>query len=432
MGLNSESFMNEEKDDFVLRLKSIIDTAIDGIITIDDKGIVETINTSAANIFGYKAQEVIGNNIKMLMPSPYHEEHDGYIHRYQTTKTPKIIGIGREVRGKKKSDEIFPMRLAVSEVILNNRVIYTGIIHDLTEVKLAQQKIVTLNKQLEEKVEERTYELEKVVNKLLTTNNDLTHEIKERQSIETKLRVRESELKKALETEKELNELKSRFVSMASHEFRTPLTTIMSSASLISKYPKEDQQPNRDKHVSRIKSAVVNLTGILNDFLSLSKLEEGAIRINLETINITELCNEVMDEVKGLVKPNQKILHKVIGSREDFITDKGIFKNILFNLISNAIKYSEEDIKCDFTFGADSATLIIEDSGIGIPIEDQKYLFTRFFRAGNVTNIQGTGLGLNIVRRYVDLLGGLIDYKSIHEEGTTFTVELPYQSKTDK
>ena len=416
--------MNQEKEDFVQRLKSIIDTAIDGIMTIDERGRVETMNPSAAIIFGYNTSEVIGNNVKMLMPDPYHAEHDGYLSRYQKTKVPHIIGIGREVRGKTKDGIIFPMRLAVSEVILNDRVIYTGIIHDLSDVKKAQLEIIELNKQLEEKVEERTYELEKVVNKLLATNTDLKREINDRVVIENKLTLSEKELTEALETEKELNELKSRFVSMASHEFRTPLTTILSSAALIGKYPKEEQQPNREKHVGRIRSAVVNLTGILNDFLSLSKLEEGKIDVQYNEVDIAELCKLVSDEVKGLLKPNQKIDidASTIGN---IVTDEHILKNILFNLISNAIKYSEDNINCSIITIEKGIKITIEDKGIGIPIEDQKYLFTRFFRAGNVTNVQGTGLGLNIVRRYVDLLDGEITFESIQEVGTTFIVTLP-------
>ena len=424
--------MNQDQDEFAQRLMSIINTAIDGIITIDVKGTVEMINPSAAVLFGYDPNEVIGQNIKMLMPSPYHEEHDGYLHRYHTTKVRNIIDVGREVSGQTKSGDVFPMRLAVSEVILNDRIIYTGIIHDLSKVKMAQNKIVALNKQLEEKVEERTYDLEKVVNKLLTINTDLKREVRDRLSAEKKLNITQVELREALENEKDLNELKSRFVSMASHEFRTPLTTILSSALLISKYTKEDQQPKREKHVNRIKSAVVNLTGILNDFLSLSKLEEGAIRVDLQPFNLKDLCLEVADEIKGLVKKDQKIIHVLHGDHHEFITDRGILKNILFNLVSNAIKYSDDNIHCDIVFHPDYITIAIKDSGIGIPQEDQKHMFTRFFRAQNVTNIQGTGLGLNIVKRYIELLNGTITFESEHEKGTTFTVTLPYNSKDNK
>lgn len=397
--------------DIASRLDAIIDTAIDGIITIDQIGNVETINKAAAKQFGYHPNDIIGNNIKMLMPEPYHSEHDGYLKNYVDTKIPKIIGIGREVVGKKKNGDEFPFRLAVSEVILNDRIIFTGIVHDLTEIKKVENRLLQLNEKLESKVESRTNELEKTVNKLLHTNKELE--------------IKELELNQALEKEKELNELKSRFVSMASHEFRTPLSTIMSSASLISKYIKEEQNEKRQKHVNRIKSAVTNLTGILNDFLSLSKIEEGKIKLEKEEFQISELCDLVIDEVKGLLKENQVIKH-FDHSDTTLFTDKRILKNVLFNLLSNAIKYSEagDTISCETSKIDNLYIIVIKDEGMGIPKAEQKFLFDRFFRATNVETIQGTGLGLNIVKRYVELLGGEITFTSKENVGTTFTVKI--------
>jgi len=403
--------MDSIYSDLAQKLKGIIETAIDGIITIDDKGIVESVNKAAASQFGYDPNDIIGQNIKMLMPEPYHSEHDGYLHRYNTTKVPRIIGIGREVIGKRKDNSQFPFRLAVSEVILNSRVIYTGIIHDLSDIKRAESELIELNEKLEDKVEKRTNELEKVVNKLLTTN--------------TKLEKSEKELNLALEKEKELSELKSRFVSLASHEFRTPLSTIMSSASLISKYTEESHNEKRQKHVNRIKSAVTNLTGILNDFLSLSKIEEGKVEVSKSEIDLNLLCELVVDEVRGLLKENQKIVINHDLSYKLF-SDERILKNILFNLISNAIKYSGEDsfINCKIYESKQTVRIEIQDQGLGIPENEQKYLFDRFFRASNVETIQGTGLGLNIVKRYVELLGGEISFQSEEGIGTTFFISL--------
>jgi PAS domain S-box-containing protein len=419
--------MRKGLSDFALTLQSIIETAIDGIITIDDKAIVEGINPAAASIFGYSPEEVIGKNIKMLMPEPYHSEHDGYVHRYNKTKQAKIIGIGREVQGQRKDLTVFPFRLAVSEVILNNRVIFTGIIHDLTEVKRAEEEIVNLNKKLEAKVNQRTVDLEKAVNKLLHSNISLEKEIKERITIESKLKSSEADLKQALSQEIELSNLKSRFVSMASHEFRTPLTSILSSASLLGRYVEDIENKNIDKHLGRIKSSVSILTGILNDFLSLSKLEEGKVEINLTALNINELCLEVIDATKGLIKKEgQVILHEIHGNPQPMMIDIRILKNILFNLISNAIKYSSDSVYCDVYFNDTYIELRVRDSGIGIPFDDQKHLFSRFFRASNVTNIQGTGLGLNIVKHYVELLDGSIHFESEAEKGTTFFIQLPY------
>lgn len=405
--------MNQHSKDFALRLAAVIDTAIDGIITINNRGTVETINSAASILFNYDPEDIIGNNIKMLMPEPYHSEHDGYLKRYEETKVPKIIGIGREVTGKKKNGTTFPFRLAVSEVILNDRVIYTGIIHDLSAIKKTEEQLTKLNAKLELTVRQRTEELQDAVNSLLKANK--------------KLEQREKDLQVLLEKEQELGELKSRFVSMASHEFRTPLSTIVSSASLIGKYVHEEQNDKRLKHVNRIKSAVNNLTGILNDFLSLSKIEEGKIKPEFDDFNLHDLCALIIDELKGLFKKGQKIEQSFDDTQCTIHSDKRILKNILFNLISNAIKYSPEDsvIKCIATKENSIVHIQIIDEGIGIPAEEQKHLFQRFFRANNVENIQGTGLGLSIVKQYSEMLNINLSYVSIENEGTTFDLKIP-------
>jgi PAS domain S-box-containing protein len=234
------------------------------------------------------------------------------------------------------------------------------------------------------------------------------------------------EISNALEKEKSLNELKSRFVSMASHEFRTPLGTILSSVTLISKYNAPGDEDKRDKHISRIKSAVVNLTGILNDFLSLSKLEEGKTSYNPKQIDIREICEEVKEEMMVIAKAGQDIIIENKGDVPVITMDRQILKNILINLTSNAIKYSPEDenvyIGTEIEDGKFSITVM--DRGIGIPREDQKHLFDTFFRAGNVTHIQGTGLGLNIVKKYVDMLDGSIAFESKPGKGTIFTINV--------
>jgi PAS domain S-box-containing protein len=422
--------------DDTLRLQAVIDTVIDGILTIDEKGIVESVNPAGAKLFGYSAGEIIGNNINMLMPSPYREEHDGYLQRYLKTNIAHIIGIGREVKGKRKDGTVFPLRLAVSEVFLDQKRIFTGVIHDLTEVKEAEKKIIKLNEELEtqnqkleQKVSERTEKLANVVNQLLSTNNQLEKEISERKDIENALLKSQAELKQLLENEKELSELKSRFVSMASHEFRTPLSTILSSIELVEAYKKAEQQPNREKHIGRIKNTVNHLTSILNDFLSLSRLEEGHIQAEPETFVLKDFCEDLIDEFQEQLKPKQRLQHNGLSNGREILLDKKCLKNILFNLLSNASKYSGEEatIYCETELSEGLLKISIQDEGIGIPSEDQKHLFTRFFRAHNVENIKGTGLGLHIVRRYVDLLNGSISFDSIEGKGTTFYIEIPLE-----
>ncbi len=674
-----------------LRLKAIFETATDGIIIIDDKGIMELVNSSAACLFGYEINELIGQNIKILMPSHHSRRHDTYIQDYHRTGDAKIIGIGREVEGKRKDGSVFPFRLSISEVKLHDRKIFTGIVHDLSEQKAAEkalkeekekvqmyfdlantinvvlntsgeiielnekgckflgkqeemvqgqdwfnlvmvpedrekmrqafcsmmreetqfmpyfenivinwnqqrryyswhnnlirdkndnvvgmiasgiditdrkqaeralkkekeraqqyldvantlivvinteEKITLLNKKgyelleytegalhnknwfdiaipekekddvkayfheiisspgedpftgyfesevitqsgrrrliawrnstikdemgqviatissgvditeqraaenslkelntkLEVRVEERTEELAEAVNQLLNINKQLEYEIQERKAIEDALRKNENELRLAYEKEKELSELKSRFVSTASHEFRTPLSTILSSADLIEAYKKEEQQKKRERHTNRIKSSVANLTGILNDFLSLSRLEEGKILEQPAPFDLVDFCGDVLDQMQGLLKKEQHIRHEMLVEPPVITLDKRLLKNILFNLLSNAIKYSGPGtiIDCRLERKGETLLVVISDQGIGIPEEEQQHLFTRFFRARNVENIQGTGLGLNIVKRYVELMGGSITFESKVGVGTTFSVFIPLNKK---
>jgi two-component system, LuxR family, sensor kinase FixL len=418
---------HQHDSEAALRLKAIIKTATDGIIIIDDSGIIELVNEAAAKLFDYDELELVGQNISVLTPSPHRDAHDSYIQNYIQTGVRKIIGIGRDVMGLRKNGDTFPLRLSISEVQLPERVVFTGILHDLTAQKAAEAQIKALNQHLEEEVNRRTEELAATVNQLLNNKKKLEFEIQERKIAETTLRKNELELRKAFEKERELNTLKSRFVSMASHEFRTPLSTILSSADLLEMYTTQEQQDKRLKHTTRIKSAVNNLISILNDFLSLSKLEEGKIEISPVEFNLEGFCEEVMDDVQALLKPGQIFQHH--GLRPDIVIflDKKMLKNILINLFSNAIKYSDpgKTIDCFVEIKDNELWVSVQDHGIGIPEEEQQHLFTRFFRAHNAENIPGTGLGLNIVKRYIELMNGRINFESILGEGTTFHIHIP-------
>ena len=180
------------------RLQAIIDTVIDGIITIDTQGMIESINPAGAKLFGYEINELIGQKINKLMPQPYRRDHDQYISNYLTTREPKIIGIGREVEGLRKDGSSFPLRLAVSEVVLNNRTIFTGVIHDLSAMKAAERSLKVLNDKLETLVDDRTKELEEVINKLLNVNEQLEYEISERKQMQEILQQREEQLQISL------------------------------------------------------------------------------------------------------------------------------------------------------------------------------------------------------------------------------------------
>jgi len=387
-------------------LIAIIENAIDGIITINERGIIESINPAACKLFEYIPEEVIGKNVSMLMPPPDKEQHDEYLHRYQQTGHAHIIGIGREVKGLKKSGAIFPFRLGISQVQYSGRKIYTGFIHDLSREKEAENQLKEYATHLEDLVTERTQSLKATVEAL---------------------QVAKEEVSLSLEKEKELGLLKSRFVSIASHEFRTPLTSVQLSVSLIEKYAEPFKNSNIIKHVGKIKNAVGNLTSILNDFLSLEKLESGKQEAMFYDFDLVKFSEVIIEEMQVLAKQNQNIIYQHTGTESTIRLDQNLLKNCIVNLVSNAIKYSGENTFIDFTTEINERECIItvSDNGIGIPEADQKHLFEAFFRAHNTGTIPGTGLGLNIVARYTHLMNGIINFKSEVNQGTLFTITFP-------
>ena len=384
-------------------LYAIVDTAIDGIITIDSRGRIESMNPSALKIFGYTEEELKGKNISVLMPEPDQSRHDGYLSHYHNTGEKKIIGKGREVRGLRKDGSQFPFRLAVSEVQYEDRVIYAGFIHDLSKEKEAEENLKKYTFELEELVENRTKTLKQMLCEL--------EEAKE-------------EANNSLEKEKELSRMKSRFVSMASHEFRTPLSSMQLSVVLIEKYLQISDDEQILKHLHKVKNSITGLNSILNDFLSLEKLDSEIVKPHFDSFDVLQFCEEIAEEMQLISKEDQIIIYQHSGSEKIVRLDQNLLRNCLINLISNAIKYSGEHTLIEFSSEINNEEYVfsIKDNGLGIPEEDQPFLFQPFFRAHNTGNIPGTGLGLNIVLRYVNLMNGNIKYESRSGEGTLFTL----------
>lgn len=382
-------------------LNAIIENAIDGIITIDDKGIIENINPAALTLFGYTREEIIDKNVSVLMPEPDKKNHDSYLSKYNETGKRNIIGIGREVYGQRKDGSTFPFRLGVSEVKFSDRKIFTGFIHDLSRQKDDEIRIKSYTEELEIKIKERTRDLVKLINELESAKEHVSA---------------------LFEKEKELNQLKTRFVSMASHEFRTPLSSIQLSASLIDKYTIKNDVASVEKHTSKIKNSINNLTTILNDFLSLEKLEAGKVEANASEFSIIAFAEEIAEEMQLISKQNQLIVYEHTGTTAQVYLDQNLLKNCIINLISNAIKYSGENTMIQFNSIINNRQLVVEvkDNGIGIPKLEQNNLFEPFFRAHNTGDIPGTGLGLNIVKRYVGLMNGTVSCESAQNVGTTF------------
>ena len=263
---------------------------------------------------------------------------------------------------------------------------------------------------------------------------DVTNQVSFQEVLEAKVTQRTIELSESLSREKELYEMKSNFLGIASHEFRTPLGTILSSASLLKKYTENIPQESITKHIDRISSSVIHLNAILNDFLTLEKLRKGFVDFELTEFNLPEFITQTISEVDEIAKSNnQRIQYTHIGESNVSQSPK-ILKNILLNLLSNASKFSDQGKKIKITteVTVTSISLIIQDHGIGISLSDQKKLFTEFYRASNAKNIQGTGLGLVIVKNYINMLSGTISLSSRPNKGTLITLTLPrYLSEID-
>jgi len=405
-------------------LTSLFENATEGIILTNGKGNIVLINPAAQRMFGYAADEIIGQPVEILIPERYGRYHKQHRDGFYAHPQNRVMGHGRDLYAKPKDGPDIPVEVSLGFYKKDNELFVIAFIVNITHRKkiesdmLLQQKELEkmttdmrkLNVQLEGKVEERTIILKEAL---------------------LKLEQSQQELSEALDKERELNEIKSRFVSMASHEFRTPLSTVLSSASLLAKYTTTEDQEKRNKHINRIKESVKHLNDILEDFLSLGKLDEGKVAARPGNFDLQELVNDTTEEMSGLLKKGQHIVYYHRGNTTAH-SDKKLLKNILINLITNAIKFSDEGKTIEVFSEVQNgmAEISVKDEGIGISNEDQEHLFSSFFRGKNVVNIQGTGLGLNIVKRYIDLLGGDVHLQSNLHKGTTVLFRIPITDKT--
>lgn len=407
-----------------MTFKALFEHSFIGIIISNDKGMIERANPYVSQIFGYLPDELVGQAIEVLLPESFRERHVHYRNQYIANPHPRAMGKNINLLAVKKNGEFFPVEISLTSFDTSGHRQIVSFVNDITERKKAETDLLRLTEVLETKVSERTKELSDALLELNHTNQGLEQEMVQRKKIETQIR-------EMLEKEKELNELKSRFVSMASHEFRTPLGGIMTSVSLISKYLTPEIEVKCGKHVQNIKKSVRNLTNILNDFLSLDKLEQGKISSSPIRFNLNQFIDDSVEELLEMSGKGHviEITHKE--PEVSIFQDREMIRSVLVNLISNAMKYSPEGTTIFIRTDCKDhlVTLEIQDQGMGIPASDQKHLFERFFRAKNVTNLQGTGLGLNIVKRYLDLMEGSISFISHENQGTTFRVTLPVEKK---
>lgn len=400
-------------------MTSLFENATEGIILTGREGKITLINPAAERMFNYTSNEIIGEPIEVLIPDQFKSHHHTLREGFYEKPSNRVMGRNRDLYGRKKDGTNIPVEVSLSHYKQDDELFVIAFIVDITQRKLIERNMLEQQKQLE-----------KVSTEIRKLNADLEVKVEERTMIlkEALQRLEQSqtELSEALDKEKQLNEIKSRFVSMASHEFRTPLSTVLSSASLLAKYKTTEEQDKRTRHIDKIKNSVRHLNDILEDFLSLGKLDEGKVGINITEFDLRELIHDTIEEMKGLLKKDQQVILTFEGKTVGH-SDKKLLKNIIINLITNASKFSNEscDIKVLTNVTDGIAAISVADKGIGIAKEDQEHLFSSFFRGANATNIAGTGLGLHIVKRYADLLKGEVHLLSELNKGTTVTIIIP-------
>lgn len=391
--------------------EAIFHEAAIGILVTNAQFIIIQSNEYAQTLFGYSEAELLGQNISILIPNHLKSRHEGHLNQLNHQPISRPMGVGLDLKAKRKDESLFPIEISLSHFKSDDGMHYIAFVSDVTlkrkvemELILRNQEINQLNESLEAEVESRTHALQNTLEKL---------------ELQTK------ELELSLQKEIELGDLKTRFVSMASHEFRTPLTSILSSASLIEKYVQAEDQPKRSQHIQRIKSSVAHLTEILEEFLSVGKLEAGKVEVRPDTFSIDEFLRDLITELDGMRRPGQEIELQAEGHLGDFISDTSMLRKVLLNGLSNALKFSQKDVFLKVSKQGEILSIEIIDQGIGISEADQKHLFERFFRGGNANIIPGTGLGLHLMDRYMRLLGGELKLISALGKGTTLRIKLP-------
>jgi PAS domain S-box-containing protein len=358
------------------RLRAVVDTAVDGIITIDERGFMETVNPAAERIFGYTSEEMVGRNVSMLMPEPYHSEHDGYLERYLRTGERKIIGIGRAVPGRRSDGSTFPLELSVSESVLEGRRFFTGMVRDITERQRAADQLMA-----------------------------------------------------AKEAAEQANQAKSQFLTIMSHELRTPLNAIMGYEDILTTEITGPLNPLQKNHLLRIKSGARQLLDLINQILSLARIESGKEEIVSESADLRDLAEESASLIEGLAEQKRLTLRtRLPGDSVRTVTDTGKVRQILLNLLGNAVKFTEEgEVELSMSVAERQVTIRVRDTGPGIPEEMHDRIFEPFVQADLSATRRhgGTGLGLAVSRQLARMLGGDLVIEPGEGSGSTFALTLP-------
>ena len=392
----------------------------EGALIVNEKQTIVAANFSAEKMFGYNKGALANQNLNILVPLKYQTNQKIQFTNFLRNGSIRKIDPELSLYGITKNNKRFPIEIGLNRFNINNKTFVMALIIDVTVRKETERKIDKFKSQLEKTITERTAELKNTIRQLRDINLNFRKEIKKRIEVENKI-------KNTLNKERELNELKTKFLSLVSHEFKTPLSGILTSSMLLKKYQLKKHQDKRDKHIETITKKVHHLNNILNDFLSIERLDSSNVNYKLTTFNLNKIISEVVYNANMLLKSGQRI--NISPNIDDYVLyqDERILELILSNLLYNAIKYSLENTTIDLeVYQNDQNTIFkLTDEGIGIPKKDQKFIFNRYFRAENVLNTQGTGIGLNIVKTHIENLGGSISFTSEENKGSVFIVELP-------
>jgi two-component system, LuxR family, sensor kinase FixL len=370
------------------RIQAIFDTAVDGIITINERGIIQSVNPSAATIFGYSEEELIGNTINMLMPEPYSSQHDQYMENYHRTGERKIIGIGRVVEGLKKDGTTFPFYLSVGEVFVGGQRLYTGFVHDITE-----------QKRNEEKLKRYAADLER-------SNQELQN-----------------------------------FAYVSSHDLQEPLRKIQAFGDRLKTKERENLSEQGKDYIDRMLNAAVRMQNLINDLLTFSRVTSKARPF--EKVDLNQVLQGVISDLEISIEKNKATIE--VDTLPVIEADNTQMRQLFQNLISNGIKFRKENvnphIKISYkkfqvqsekpgTSPDNFIELYFEDNGIGF---DEKYLDRIFniFQRLEGQKYEGSGIGLSICRKIAIRHGGHITAKSKSGEGTTFIVKLALSQHND-
>jgi len=403
--------------------KICFDSLLEGLCITNEEGRIVIINSAFEEIFGYDEAELLGKKIERLIPESHRSLHIKHFQNY--LKSPKKYkkGKGREFIGLHKNGRILDLEIGLNYFEYEGVFFAKALVSEIGTRKQKELRIKEKNRNLEFEVQERTSQLIRVVSKLESSNLKLKEKIKEKIIAENRAKI-------AFEKEKELNMMQKKFISMVSHEFKTPLSGMMTSASLIEKYNETQGNKKISNHAGTVKRLVIQMNSILDDFISLEKTESENYPLRLSKFKFCDLINKIVNDAQVILKEGQRIEVTPCELPIEVWQDKKVVEIIVNNILYNAIKYSpvHSVIKIKIRRN-DLLKISVEDPGIGIPKEAQQYIFDRFFRANNALTIQGTGIGLNTVKRYLEKLNGSIEIKSEENQGTKVILKLPIDHK---